>query len=368
MKKKKIRNILIFSLIVIFVIIVISYIIESRSQKLPAVVRSDKVFVSSETDGVLKEYFVSSMQEVTKTDLVAEVENSKLPFKLESLKNEKRKYDEMISSAQSGDYLNSELYELDEDIQNNKIDMEEAKLEIAKINEKLLFMQDRYKSSKIKYDASKKLYDKGILNNSDFEKASKDFWNVHDDYYDLKSDSLVAFETVKASQKIIDLLEARKNILSTNADILAGKYLLDLNEVEADINDLEEEIKNLKVYSPIDGIVTDINYRPGEKIDKGDVLVEIADLSNVWIIAYGTSTSRHKIKVGQRARIICGCKNKIWGKVVTVSPVMEKVKSLSSSFETVNTYTKIEISFDNMEQALSFITPGERLFVRIYFK
>lgn len=368
MKNKKIRNILIFSLVVIVITIIVSYFIESRSHKLPAVVRSEKVFVSSEVDGVMKEYLVSSMQEVVKKDLIAELENNKLPFKLETLKNEKRKYEELIHSAQSGDYLKTELYELDEDIQNSRIDLEEAKLEITKLKEKLTFMQDRYDSSKKKYNANKKLYDKGILNNSDFEKATEDFWDVHDEYYDLKSDSLVAFETMKASQNIIDLLQARKEILSNNVDILAGKYLIDLNEVEADLNDLEEEIKNLKVYSPIDGILTDINYRPGEKIDKGDVIAEIADLSHVWIIAYGSSSSRHKVQVGQKARIYCGCKKKIWGKVVTISPVMEKVKSLSSSFETVNTYTKIEISIDDMQDALNYITPGERLFVRIYFK
>ncbi|MCF7793832.1 MAG: efflux RND transporter periplasmic adaptor subunit [Candidatus Cloacimonetes bacterium] len=368
MKTKKIRNILIFSLVVIVITIIISYIVESRSHKLPAVVRSDKVFVSSEVDGVMKEYFVSSMQEVVKKDPIAELENDKLPFKLETLKNEKRKYEELIHSAQSGDHLQSELYELDEDIQDITIDLEKAKLEMAKIKEKLQFMQDRHDGSKKKFEANKKLYDKGVLNNSDFEKATEDFWDVHDKYYELRSDSLVAFETMKANQKIIELLQARKDILSNNTNILAGKYLIDLNDVEADINDLEEEIKNLKIDSPIAGIVTDINYRPGENIDKGDVIVEIADLSNVWIIAYGTSSSRHKVQIGQKARILCGRKKKIWGKVVTISPVMEKVKSLSSSFETVNTYTKIEITFDDMEDALKYITPGERLFVRIYFK
>jgi membrane fusion protein YbhG len=367
MKKKKIRSILIISLLVMMISVTLSYILESKSQKLPAVVRSDKVFVSAEVDGVLKEYLVTSMQSVVKGTPIAEIENNKLPYKLESLRNEKRKYEELIASAQSGDYLNNELFELDEDIQKNQIDLEEAKLEIEKIKEKLTFFEDRYEVIKKKYEANKRLYDNGLLNNSEFEKASDDFWDVHEEYYDLKGDSLIAFETIKSSRNIIKLLNARKNILSNNVNILASKHMIDLEEVEADINDLEEEIKNLLVYSPIDGTVTDINYRPGESIDQGDVIAEIADLSNIWLIAYGNSTSSHIVKVGQKVRIYCSCGKKIGGEVVTVSPVMERVKSLSTSFETVNTYSKIEINFDDQAEALKYITPGERLFVRIFF-
>ncbi len=73
------------------------------------------------------------------------------------------------------------------------------------------------------------------------------------------------------------------------------------------------------------------------------------------------------MKVGQKVRIFSSARQKIRGKVVTVSPVMEKVKYLTPSYEMENTFTKIEISFDNKDEALKFTTPGERLFVRIYF-
>lgn len=365
--KKKIRLILILSLVFMVITLVVSFFIESRSHKLPAVILSDKVFVSSETDGILKKYYIQSMQEVIPQTLIAELENSRLQNNLEALKNEKQKYEKLIQSAKSGARLDTELYSLDEDIQKHRINLEEARLDIAKSNEKLLVMNERYAAGKKKYDASKKLYEQGILNNSDFDRMSRDFWNLHDDYNELKGDSLVAAEVVKSSQNIINLLEARKKIMSSNVDILAARYLIDLNEVEANIAQLEQELKGLLIYSPITGVVTDFNYRPGEKIGKGNVVVEIADLSNVWIIAYGTSSSRHKVKPGQKVRIYCSGKNNIMGKVTAVSPVMERVRALSTAFETVSTFTKIEIKFDDMKEALMYITPGERLFVRIYF-
>lgn len=359
---------MIMSLVVIVVTMIISYIIESGSQKLPAVIRSDKVFMSAEVNGVLKEYSVTSMQKVQKNDPIAEIENAKLPLQLQTMQKEVRKYEEMIASAQGGDYLNIELLKLEEDIQNTRIDLEEARLEIKKIIDKLDFMEQRHIVTKKQYEANKKLYSNGLINNSDFEKVSDDYWKVHEDYFDLKGDSLIAYETMQTSQLIINTLNARKKILSQNTNMLSSKYFIDLNDIILDINELQEEINNLKIFSPITGIVTDINYRPGEGIDKGDVLVEIADLSNVWIIAYGDSKSSQRVKVGQKVRIFCSCSKKIWGKVVTVSPVMERVKSLSNSFETVNTYTKIEINFADQQEALKYITPGERLFVRIFFR
>jgi len=367
MKKRTILLVLILCLIVMALMAVVSYFIEASSMKLPAVISSDKVIVSSEVDGLLKSYSVTSMQKVEKNDLIAEITNTKLPYKLETLKREKLKYEELINSAHSGDYLKTELYGLDEDIQSNQVDLEKARQDINKTRDKLALLKEHYASSEKKYEADKKLYDQGILSISEFEKAAKDYWDVHSQYSQLKGDSLAAASIVKSSQNIINLLQARKKILSNNVDILASKYLIDLNSVEADIHDLEVEVKNFRIYSPISGFITDINYLPGEKINKGDVIAEIAILNKVWILAYGTTTSRRKVQTGQKVRVLWEGKQKIWGTVVSVSPVMEKVKSLSSSYETVNTYTKIEIKFNDMEDALKYITPGQRLFIRIYF-
>jgi multidrug resistance efflux pump len=367
MKKQKVLSVMLLSLVVITLICILSYHIEARSQKLPALISSDKIIVCSAVDGLLKSYGVTSMQKVEKNGLIAEITNSRLPYKLETLKKEKAKYEELINSAHSGDFLKTELYGLDEDIQANQTDLEKAKLSIKKTNEKLILMRDRFNSGQKKYEADRTLYNQGILGNTDFDKATKDFWDVNKEYTELRNDSLTALQIMKSSQNIINLLLARKKILSNNVDMLAAKYLIDLNSVDADINDLEQEVKNFHIYSPISGVVTDINYLPGENIDKGDVVAEIADLSHVWVIAYGMSSASHRIKSGQKVRILCDAKHKLWGTVSTVSPVMEKVKSLSSSFETANTYVKIEVNFINMGDALKYITPGERLFIRIYF-
>jgi multidrug resistance efflux pump len=154
--------------------------------------------------------------------------------------------------------------------------------------------------------------------------------------------------------------------MSSNSTVLAAKSLIDLDKINAEILEVEDEINHLTIISPSMGIITDINYQSGETVKDGDVIAEIADISNVWITAYGNSYSRKNIKTGNYVQIYTNDNLKIDGSVKSVSPVMEKVKSLSTSFETANTYLKIEIDFDDPETALENLTPGERLFVRVF--
>ncbi len=368
MKKKKIKNILILSLIIMIVTVIISYFIESHSQRLPAVVRSDKVFISTEVSGTVQEYFVTSMQQVQAGDKIVQLENSRLPFKLETLKQEREKYETLITSAQNGDLLKLELFGLEEKIIENTTDLKKAELELQTLSEKLEIYVTKFQNSRKKFDAQKNLYSKNLITSAELEAETNSYLNTLAKYNELKNDSLLAFKEIEAIENIISLQNAEKYILNSNESILASKHLIDLDKVNADINDLEQNIANLTITSPVKGIITDIRNRPGEKVKNGDVIVEISDMDKVWVIAYGNSYSSQKIEIGSVAKIYCGNGKKINGKVTTVSPVMEKVKSLSSSFETANTYTKIEIIFDNQQLALENLTPGERLFVRVSLK
>ncbi|HPR18860.1 MAG TPA: biotin/lipoyl-binding protein, partial [Candidatus Cloacimonadota bacterium] len=253
MKEKKIRLILIASLIIILITIIFSYALAAHSQKYPAVVRSDKVFVSAQVDGIVKEFYVTSMQMVQKNDPLAEIENPKLPLQLQNMREEVSKYEEMVASAQSGDYLHNELLKLEEDIHNAEIDLNKAEVEVQNVSEKLDFMEQRFQAARKQYEANKKLYTAGMLNNSDFEKFSGDYWKVHETYYDLKGDSLIAWQNVKNNQSIIKALKDRKVIMAQSSNSTASEYFLDMKDVLIDIDELEEQIKSLHIVSPIAG-------------------------------------------------------------------------------------------------------------------
>jgi len=366
--KQKIHIIFLISLVVIMTTVIISYQIEENSQKLPAVVRAEKIFVSTIAEGSMGEYPITTMQTVEAGDVIAVLENTSLPFKLQTLLQKKDKYEALILSAKSGDQLTIEVNKLEEDILDNRLELSETELEIRAIIQKLEITEAITQNAERQFDAQKELFAKELISTTEFQSAADDFNDRTADYYQLRNDSLYAAHKIIKLNSIIDMLSSQKKMISNNVSLLASDYMFDLDKVNSEIFDLEEDIKNLTVKAPVSGVVTDINYRPGEEVDRGDVIAEIADLSNIWITAYGNSFSRHNIEVGNSVTIYCENGEKVFGEVSSVSPMMEKVKSLSSTFETTNAFAKVDVIFDDMQKAQQSLTPGERLFVRIKLK
>jgi multidrug resistance efflux pump len=367
-EKRKIKNLMFFSIAMMIVIIVVSFFIERNSQKLPGVVRTHKVVISAKASGTVVDYDVNSMQRVEKGDVIVRMENPKLPIKLKTREAEKSKLEEIISSADNGDLLDLELFKPEEDILKNETKLKEAEIQQTQTIEQLSIYSEKYSSAKRQFEAQQTLLKQNKISLAEFQKETDDFLSVSSKYNKLQKDSLKTTEEIANTKSILELIKHKKSLLRQNVSLLASKHLIDLHEVESKIADLKQDIESLVIKSPIGGIVTGMFYLPGENVDDGDVVAEISDTDKMWIIAYGNSFSSHQMQIQHKVAVYCGNGKKVFGKVVTVSPVMEKVKSLSSSFETTNTYSKIEIQFDNMEEAHQNLTPGERIFVRIYFK
>ncbi|MCF7912369.1 MAG: HlyD family efflux transporter periplasmic adaptor subunit [Candidatus Cloacimonetes bacterium] len=366
--KSKDKNlvILLASIVIIACVVFTSFLLESRSQKLPAVVRSEEVFVSCLADGIVRDYQVEAMQQVEKGDIIVQLQNDALINKQKALQIEKERYLELINSAQNGDALQLELSKLEKAILDNRLELQETSLKLLAVTQRLLVATPRIESITKQYKANKSLYDESIISANEFKNISEQYDDNLSDYNELKYDSLYAEKKINTIQSIIQIQESQINIISGNPSVLAAEALIDLDNINAQLLEVEDEINHLKIVSPIRGIITDINYQPGETVKDGDVIAEIADLKDIWITAYGNSFSRKNIVPGCFVRIYANNSQKITGSVKSVSPVMEKVKALSSSFETANTYLKIEIDFDDPAAALENLTPGERLFVRIF--
>jgi len=368
MKRKKIKIIFLTSIIVMILVVIASYKIESHSQKLPAVVRSNKTFVSTEVSGTVVKYHKKSMQPLSEGDVIAKLENPKFTSKLQSLKQEREKYESMISSAQNGDILKLELFELEEDILKTTADLNKALVELTALSQKLKIESMKVENSTTKYEAMKNLFSKQLISIDEYEKNSNDHLRISSNYNKAINDSTLIHQEIEAARKIIRMQETHREILKSNVTILASKNQIELDKINSEISELEQDIENLTIVSPLNGVITDLRNRPGEKVKNGDVIAEISDIDSIWVTAYGNTFSRNKLAIGNKAVIYSKNNEKIYGEVMAISPVMEKVRSLSTSFETVNTYTKIEIAVDDSKTALQNITPGERLFVRIYMK
>ncbi len=370
MKNKKINTaiiILISSLVLIVIIGIVSYFMSSKSQKLPAVVRSERLFVSAKTTGIVNKITAYLNQKVAAGQVLLKLENELLTIKIMNLKKEKTQLETLINSASEGDLLTLELEKINNDLYKYQDDLKRWELKKEELNNNLTIYKEKYNLSKIEYETYQELHQEKIITVSEFENKSSKFLEISNKYFEIKNDSIATSNEIETRKKNIRSLRNKKKMFMENVSLIADNHLIRLQELHSKLNELEKEAVELNITAPVSGIISEINCELGESVGKGKNLIEISTHENFRIIAYGNSFSRQKIKKGMMTAIFCSNGKKIRGKVETVSPIMKKVKAITPTFETANTYTEIKILFADPKEAKKNLTSGERLFVRIYF-
>jgi RND family efflux transporter MFP subunit len=127
----------------------------------------------------------------------------------------------------------------------------------------------------------------------------------------------------------------------------ARRRLLLYDLAPAQIAELEttgRPARTATLYAPISGYVTQRNVTQGEKIDSNSTLLDIADLSRVWIIASVYEYELPFVRVGQTAAVALSYLpgRTFSGRVTLVYPVLEE------STRTV----QVRLEFDNPDLAL----------------
>ena len=361
------KHIVFGSFIIIAIIIAFSFYIETRSQKLPALVKTEKLSVSSVTSGIAANYKVALNEPVQQGQLLFEMKNPRLLKKLTNLKNEKSKYEEIINSATRGDHLKLQLIDVDEDLLNSENKKVELSLEREKISNQLDIYSKIFNSAKANYEVYKDLFDQKKISSSEFDERASEYMEISNSYQEMENDLQLVNKEIKNNKSEIELYKQQKALYRENVSLIADKYIIELVKINSEIIELEDEVKSLNVYSPAAGYITKLDFSSGENVKEEDQIAELSNVGTMRIIAFGNSFSRQKIKKGMKVKVYCTNEKKVYGKIESVSPVMDRVSSLSTQFETVSSYTKIEILLDNNENATNNLTPGERLFVRIYF-
>jgi multidrug resistance efflux pump len=361
------KHIVFGSFIIMAILIAFSFYIETRSQKLPALVKTEELAISSLTSGIAVNYKVVLNEPVQQGQLLFEMENSQLCKKLNNLKNERSKYEEIINSATMGDHLKIKLIDIDNNFLKSENKKVELNLEKEKISNQLDIYSHKFNSAKANYEVYKDLFDQKKISSSEFDERTSDYMKISNSHQNLQNDLRLVDKEIESNKSEIELYKQQKALYGENVSLIAEKYIVELVKINSEINELEDEVKSLNVYSPAAGYITKLNFIPGENVQKGDQIAELSNVGKMWIIAFGNSFSRQKIKKGMKVKAYCTNEKKIYGKIESVSPVMDRVSSLSTRFETVSSYTKIEILLDNYEDAINNLTPGERLFVRVYF-
>ena len=131
-----------------------------------------------------------------------------------------------------------------------------------------------------------------------------------------RSESLLKsgdIKLVEVEQERTNVANQRSQVLSAEISLLADEQdlevsKLDLEAADEGIAQKEEELKYTTFTSPIDGIVTRVETEVGEMAtgslyNPGTVILEVADLSQMMLVAQIDEADIGKIKVGQAANV-----------------------------------------------------------------
>jgi HlyD family secretion protein len=74
--------------------------------------------------------------------------------------------------------------------------------------------------------------------------------------------------------------------------------------VEAKLAQLEQQVKDATVTSPLNGVVTEKIAEPGELLQPGAALCVVTDLTNAWLTVYVGEPDLGRIRIGQEADVV----------------------------------------------------------------
>ncbi len=150
----------------------------------------------------------------------------------------------------------------------------------------------------------------------------------------------------------VNLLE--KQLEAAKADIVMNNTIAmaEAQSLRAQLAQVEEAIRRSRIVSPLDGTVLVKYAQQGELTGAGKPIFKVADIENMYLRAYITSSQLSEIKIGQKVNIITsGSKNssrRYDGTVTWISSESEFTpKTIQTKDERAHLVYAVKIAFAN---------------------
>ncbi len=178
---------------------------------------------------------------------------------------------------------------------------------------------------------------------------------------------LEKFRTAEViERKKLEAAEARLRLLQAGSrpeQITQAE--LEVKRCEAVLQATEAMIQDLKIISPIKGVVLSRNYEPGEYVAMGASLATIADLDDLWIKVYIPTDDLPLVRLGQKAKVtVSGSPEAFTGTVTYIASRGEYTpKMIQTKKERTNVVFAVKVSVQNRDGILKPGMPADVVFV-----
>lgn len=193
---------------------------------------------------------------------------------------------------------------------------------------------------------TQRLYEAGAVSQSVLEQQQ------------LKRDNMVS--QLEAAQARVNLLQAGSRPEAIQA------AAAELERSKAVLKATDAQLEDLKLYSPIDGIISQQNYSVGEYVQMGSSLLQITDVNNMWIKVYIPTDDLPHIKLNQTASIQVSGSNQVFsGTVINIATQGEFTpKTIQTKKERTNVVYAVKLAVHNQSGTLKPGMPADVIFHR----
>ena len=129
---------------------------------------------------------------------------------------------------------------------------------------------------------------------------------------------------------------------------------------EARMAQLEQQVQDARVKSPLDGVVTEKIAEAGEILQAGAPLLVVTDLKSPWLTVYVTGPDLGRIRLGQEAEVVTDDGQTRKGRLTFIASQAEFTpKNVQTRDERVKLVYKVKVGLDNADGLFKPGMPAE---------
>lgn len=168
-----------------------------------------------------------------------------------------------------------------------------------------------------------------------------------------------------ATQQQMDDIETQHNLAKTQLRQAKSGYQasqMKKLQIEANLNLIQSHVDDCYIKSPATGTVIKKYVEQGETISQGMSVVDIADLSRMWIKLYVTAQELGFVTLNERAEIMVDSfpEKKFSGKVIWISPKAEFTpKNVQTKEARADLVYAVKIELANPDNELKIGMPAD---------
>lgn len=288
-------------------------------------VEADKINVSSEISGKIRELKVQEGDKVKAGDLIATIGSDESSIKLQDSEISIKNAENELGKIKDGNRV-EEIKAQEALVRQAKALVEQGEAAVKTAQNNVAAAQTNFDYKKKKYDDASTLYQSGAESKSAVDAAKNELDNVQSTLEANKSALDSAQAQLNNYKAQLDAANEKLNLLvngSTERDKNSAEYNLDKAKKDYELSRISLDKGN--ILTSKDGVIETVNFKQGEYVAPGSPIATLLDNQNMWVKIYVPENILSSIKLNKEVTLKSDfLKNKtIKGKIIYISSEAE---------------------------------------------